>query len=70
MWTDQLDQAAELEERERVAMIKKRKPEETRTGHCKFCEEPIEKGHLFCGLECRGEWERLQALLAIQGKRR
>lgn len=31
------------------------------------CEEPVKTGVLFCGVDCRDEWERLRRLREIKG---
>lgn len=50
MWSDQVDQANELAERERAAMAQVRKPTLTRTGACHSCGEAVDPASLFAML--------------------
>lgn len=56
--SDELDQAAALEELERtIALANRKKPQMIYTGECHWCEEPIAKGH-YCDSECREDHEK------------
>ncbi|MCX3308009.1 hypothetical protein ORN12_03150 [Pantoea vagans] len=58
--SDELDQAAELEELERnIALANRRLPEMTFTGACYYCEEAVQEG-CFCSPECREDHERIE----------
>lgn len=58
--SDELDQAAELEELERnVALANRKQPEMTFTGACYYCEEAVTAG-CFCSPECREDHERIE----------
>lgn len=57
MWTDQVDQANELAERERAVAAVLRKPTLPKTGKCHCCGEPVPDFAQFCGLVCRSEYE-------------
>lgn len=58
--SDELDQAAELEELERTIVLANRKrPEMQFTGACYNCEEPVSAG-CFCGEDCRSDYERIE----------
>ena len=56
--SDELDQAAALEELERtIALANRKKPQMIYTGECHWCEESIDKGH-YCDAECREDHEK------------
>lgn len=58
--SDELDQAAELEELERnIALANRKRPEMQFTGACYNCEESVDKG-FFCCSECREDYERIE----------
>jgi len=58
--SDELDQAAELEELERnIALANRRHPEMTFTGACYYCEEAVPAG-CFCDEDCRSDYERIE----------
>lgn len=56
--SDELDQAAALEELERtIALANRKRPEMQFTGACYNCEESVDKG-FFCCSECRDDAEK------------
>lgn len=58
--SDELDQAAALEELERtIALANRKRPEMTFTGACYYCEEAVTAG-CFCSPECREDHERVE----------
>jgi len=58
--SDELDQAAALEELERTIVLANRKhPEMVFTGACYYCEEAVSTG-CFCSAECREDHERVE----------
>lgn len=58
--SDELDQAAALEELERtIALSNRKRPEMQFTGACYNCEESVDKG-FFCCPECRTDYERIE----------
>ncbi|MGJ0481996.1 hypothetical protein [Pantoea agglomerans] len=58
--SDELDQAAELEELERnIALANRKKPTMTYTGTCHNCEESVDKG-FFCCPECCDDFQRIE----------
>ncbi|WP_337027167.1 hypothetical protein [Pantoea eucalypti] len=58
--SDELDQAAELEELERnIALANRKHPEMSFTGASYYCEEVVPAG-CFCSAECREDYERIQ----------
>lgn len=58
--SDQLDQAAELEELERtIALANLKHPEMAFTGVCYYCEEAVPFG-CFCDEDCRSDYERIE----------
>jgi len=58
--SDELDQAAALEELERTIALANRKRHEMQfTGACYNCEESVDKG-FFCCSECREDYERIE----------
>lgn len=58
--SDELDQAAELEELERsIALANRKHPEMVFTGACYYCEEAVAAG-CFCSAECREDHERIE----------
>ncbi len=69
MWTDQVDQANELAERERTAMAQVRKPVLPRTGTCHACGEDVSPEALFCDADCRDLWELQQRQAVIRGRK-
>jgi len=65
--SDELDQAAAIEELERtIALANRPKPSMVYTGECHWCEETIDKGH-YCDAECREDHEKY---LRAQSQRR
>ena len=70
MWTDQVDQANELAERERAAMSLVRKPVLARTGACHACGERVAPEALYCDADCQALWQRQQRQQVIQGRSR
>ncbi|MDQ0019059.1 hypothetical protein [[Curtobacterium] plantarum] len=58
--SDELDQAAALEELERtIALANRPKPSMQFTGAYYNCEESVDKG-FFCCPECRTDYERIE----------
>lgn len=58
--SDELDQAAELEELERnIALANRKHPEMVFTGACYYCEEAVQAG-CFCNEDCRSDYERIE----------
>ena len=58
--SDELDQAAELEELERnIALANRKHPEMVFTGACYYCEEAVPAG-CFCDEDCRSDYERVE----------
>lgn len=58
--SDELDQAAALEELERTIALANRKRSEMQfTGSCYYCEEAVSTG-CFCSAECREDHERIE----------
>lgn len=58
--SDELDQAAELEELERnIALANRAHPAMQFTGACYYCEEAVPAG-CFCSPECREDYERIE----------
>jgi len=70
MWTDQVDQANDLAQRERDAMAQMRKPTLARIGRCHACHAAVVPEALFCDDECQAMWLRDQKLAQIRGQRR
>lgn len=44
------------------------KPVMKATGQCRFCEEPVNPGLLFCDRDCRDDFERELLALRRAGK--
>jgi len=58
--SDELDQAAALEELERtIALANRKRPEMQFTGACYYCEEAVSTG-CFCDEDCRSDYERIE----------
>jgi len=58
--SDELDQAAALEELERtIALANRKRPEMHFTGACYNCEESVDKG-FFCCPECCEDFQRIE----------
>jgi hypothetical protein len=58
--SDELDQAAELEELERnIALANRKHSEMVFTGACYYCEEAVPAG-CFCDEHCRSDYERVE----------
>lgn len=58
--SDELDQAAELEELERnIALANRKHPEMQFKGTCYYCEEAVQAG-CFCDEDCRSDYERIE----------
>lgn len=68
--SDPSDRASQLEEAEREAMAKVKRPTLERIGRCHFCSEPLAPPALFCDADCMSGYSRLQKHLEIVGKRR
>ena len=68
--SDPLDRAAQLEEAERVAATRLRRPVPQRNGRCAACDEPLlDPTAYVCDASCREEAER-QASTAWRNGRR
>lgn len=60
---DELDLAADREQKAREAALTLRKPPgPVACGACHFCGEPVGPGQRFCGAECRDDWQEEQRL--------
>lgn len=70
MWTDQVDQANDLAQRERDAMAQMRKPTLPRIGRCHACNATVPPEALFCDEECQDMWSTDQKMAQIRGQRR
>lgn len=58
--SDELDQAAALEELERtIALANRKRPEMQFTGACYNCEQAVTAG-CFCDEDCRSDYERIE----------
>lgn len=58
--SDELDQAAALEELERtIALANRKRPEMQFTGVCYYCGEAVSTG-CFCDEDCRSDYERIE----------
>ena len=57
--SDPVDRAAQLEEEERAACARYRKPETPRTGKCAACGETLPLQGIVCDSECRETYERI-----------
>jgi hypothetical protein len=58
--SDELDQAAALEELERtIALANRKRPEMQFTGTCYYCEEKVQTG-CFCSAECCEDFQRIE----------
>jgi len=58
--SNELDQAAELEELERnIALANRKRPEMQFTGACYNCDESVQAG-CFCDEDCRSDYERIE----------
>lgn len=55
---DELDRAQAREEEMRADALKKRYPSLPYTGHCHWCGDITGGGRVFCGPECRDDWQR------------
>lgn len=62
------DQAEAAEQRFRDAALAVRKPTLIACGQCHFCAEPLRSGLLFCGAECRDDFEYEQAAKHRNGR--
>jgi predicted nucleic acid-binding Zn ribbon protein len=61
MMADEIDQAQEQIEQHLAFALKSRKRETLRPiGSCRFCEDAIEAGLLFCSADCRDDWDRVK----------
>lgn len=59
MYADPIDQACAQEAMFTAAAAAYRKPEgPAATGHCLFCDEPLEEGRRWCDADCRNGWEK------------
>lgn len=69
---DEIDKANELAEIMLNAAIQNTKPRMRPTGKCYFCGEnlmrDIRLGSLFCGPECREDYETQERMRRINGK--
>lgn len=65
---DELDRAAEYEERARAAALSHRMPVPAHTGRCLNCDEPAEGA--FCNAGCREDYERHERARARNGLKR
>ncbi|MFZ6875355.1 hypothetical protein ACO0LF_25090 [Undibacterium sp. Di27W] len=44
-----------------------RAPEHEPDMHCLFCDEAVGHGKLFCNIECRNDYQKLQAAIKRNG---
>lgn len=52
------DTATQHEELRREIALRTRRPEGPQeTGHCLFCDEPLQPGQRWCDATCRDDWE-------------
>lgn len=59
---DIIDQAQEKEESMREGALQfRRKEGPLAIGACHYCSEPLGPGERFCSVDCRNDWERLEA---------
>jgi hypothetical protein len=65
--SDPLEEAAAVTEMLLAESLRMRAKVPEKTGLCLACEEPTDGA--FCSLECREDYERLERLKTIQGKR-
>lgn len=58
MSADILDDASEIESNERERLIAKARktPKVQATGHCLYCNAPLENGKRWCDEWCRDDW--------------
>lgn len=59
---DEADIASDLMERELQLALRSRVWEsQESTGHCLWCDKPLEPGLRWCDADCRDDWERAHA---------
>lgn len=58
--SDEIDRASEREEFDRGVALRVRKPEHHLhpMGACHWCESIVRAGDVFCGADCRDDFER------------
>ena len=69
--SDIYDQATDQEMMDRDLAIKAARAQNQPmkfTGHCKYCEEHIDRGH-FCNAECREDFEQMQKMKHLSGRK-
>lgn len=54
------DIATQLEEMQREASLRYRKPTLSACGKCHNCDEPLAVNILFCDVDCRDDFEKRQ----------
>lgn len=56
---DDIDRAQNEVDRSLAEALRKRRPAgPAPTGHCLYCDEPVDEDHRWCSIECREGWER------------
>lgn len=70
---DPLDYASETEQRFNDQSVQTIRDQAKRrlqySGYCRYCEEYIPEPQVFCGPECRDDWEHEQKMETLNGKR-
>lgn len=66
--TDIVDQAEQVEARERAAAVAHREPEgPPACGECHYCGAPLKDGRRWCDAGCRDDWQREQDAIKRNG---
>lgn len=68
---DVYDKASDVEEYFRskaIDDVRRRNNSLKKTGHCLCCNAQIDNNGLFCGVECREDYELEQRIRAITGR--
>jgi len=72
-FSDPVDHSTEVEERmleyEIQRVRQQAKMSTPYTGACHFCGSEVSEPKLFCNSDCREDWEHLQKMKKINGKR-
>ncbi len=65
--SDWIDESQELQEAQLAQALSKRLKVPEKTGFCLACDEPTDGA--FCSIDCREDYDRVQRINAIKGKK-
>lgn len=74
-FSDSSDHASEVEDRlkeyelQRIRQARNKASSMPPSGYCYYCSSSVATPKLWCDSDCREDWERLEKMKRIEGKR-